>query len=89
MSGERITRANVDARCANVNRRMASRGSVYRYAVEGRNGGIGLDRCYADSPDNAVPGSTIVSTVTFGTKREIADFLHAMMVALDDAAVSA
>jgi hypothetical protein len=26
----------------------------------------------------------MLSTVTLGTKREVADFLHAMMVALDD-----
>jgi len=29
----------------------------------------------------------MVNTITVGTKREIADFLHAAMVALDDAAV--
>lgn len=92
---DRITRANVDERCANVNRRMESRGSVIRYVVEGRNGHFGLGRVTRDPnatidlPDS-VPGRgygwLIQSTVTVGTKREIADFLHAMMVALDDSA---
>lgn len=75
MTGERITRANLDERCANLNRRMAHHGSKYRYAIQGRNGYIGLDR-YC--------GASLVSTVTCGTKREIADFLHAGMVVLDD-----
>jgi hypothetical protein len=75
---ERITRANVDERCANVNRRMEQRGSIVRYAAQGRNGYIGLDRYHAGETWN------MQSTVTCGTKREVAEFLHAMMVALDD-----
>jgi hypothetical protein len=92
---ERITRQNVDERCANLNRRMESRGSVYRYVVEARNGYIGLDRVRRDNnatlnlPDS-VPGRgygwITESTVMCGTKREVADFLHAGMVVLDDAA---
>lgn len=92
---ERITREHVETRCANVNRRMEARGSVYRYVTQGRHGGVGLDRVRRDSnatinlPDS-VPGRgygwITESTVTFGTKREVAEFLHAMMVALDDAA---
>jgi len=94
---ERITRQNVDERCANVNRRMESRGSIYRYATQGRNGYIGLDRFTRDPhpeinlPDS-VPGRglgwILQSTVMCGTKREVADFLHAMMIALDDAATT-
>ena len=90
---ERITRANLELRVENVNRRMESRGSIIRYQVEGRNGYIGLDRFTRDPnatinmPDS-VPGRgygwIMLSNVTNGTKREVADFLHAMMVALDD-----
>lgn len=93
---DRITRANVEERCANLNRRMEERGSAVRYQVEGRNGYIGLDR-YDRDPDatiflpHSVPGRgygwRCLSTVTTGTKREVADFLHAMMVALDDAKI--
>lgn len=86
---ERITRANVEERCANVNRRMESRGSIVRYEVEGRNGYTALDRCHVEYDATRVPDRRLItmSTVTVGTKREVADFLHAMMVALDDAAV--
>jgi hypothetical protein len=86
---ERITRANVDERCANVNRRMESRGSLIRYTVEGRNGHLGLDRMTKDDPADKRERYTIQSTVTVGTKREVAEFLHAMMVALDDSAHTA
>jgi hypothetical protein len=92
---ERITRANLENRIENLNRRMESRGSIYRYQIQARNGYIGLDRFYRDPeatidlPDS-VPGRghgwKAQNTVTVGTKREIGDFLHAMMVALDDAA---
>jgi hypothetical protein len=78
---ERITRKDVDARLESLNRRMADRGSIYRYAVEGRNGYVAIDRV---SP----AGNVTYSTVRCGTKRETAEFLHAMMVALDDAAVT-
>jgi hypothetical protein len=77
---ERITGEQLETRVANVNRRMEQRGSIYRYEAQGRNGYIGLDRV---RPRES--GDTIESTVTCGTKREVADFLHAMMVALDDA----
>jgi hypothetical protein len=80
MTGERITREDVEARLVNLNRRLESRGSAYFWAVQGRYGYIGLDR-YRRS-DGAM-----MSTITAGTKREIADFLRAAMVALDDAAV--
>lgn len=78
---ERVTRQNVEERVANVNRRMSDRGAVVRYAAEGRNGHIGLDRIVLR--DGEWVG--VQATVAVGTKREIADFLHAMMVALDDA----
>ena len=90
---ERITRANLDERCANLNRRMESRGSIIRYQVEARNGYIALDRFDRDPAftlnlPNSVPGRgagwRCLSTVMCGTKREVGDFLHAAMVALDD-----
>ena len=74
---ERITRENVETRVENVNRRMESRGALVRYEAEARNGYIGLDRYDTEGH--------CLSNVTCGTKREVADFLHAMMVALDDA----
>jgi hypothetical protein len=93
---ERITRENLEQRVSNLNRRMEKRGAKYRYQVQGRNGYTGLDRFYRD-PDAAinlpdsVPGRgygwAMHSTVTCGTKREVGDFLHAMMVALDDSEV--
>jgi hypothetical protein len=91
---EKITKANLDARVENLNLRMESHGSAVRYQVQGRNGYTGLDRftrdpdCTLNLPDS-VPGRgagwTMLSTVTTGTKSEVAEFLHAMMVALDDA----
>ena len=74
---ERITRENVERRLENLNARLASRHSVYRYDVQARNGHLCVDR---------MSGQQVVSLVTCGTKREIADALHFMMVALDDAA---
>lgn len=95
---ERITRKNLDERVENLNRRMESAGSKFRYQVEGRRGYTGLDRFYRDpaatiSLPNSVPGRgygwVLQDTVRVGTKGEIAEFLHAMMVALDDARVEA
>jgi hypothetical protein len=68
-----MTKENLEARLENVNRRMESRGSIIRYKLQGRNGYTGLD---------AYPGCRLV---TAGTKREVGTFLHAMIVALDDA----
>src|SRR5690242_9068826 len=92
---ERITRANLEARVENVNRRMHKAGSSIRYQIQGRNGYTALDRFVRDPnaalnlPDS-VPGRgygwTMLSTVTVGTKGEIGNYLTAMMVALDDAA---
>ena len=91
---ERITRANLEERVSNLNRRMEHHGSKVRYGVQSRNGYIGLDRYIrsdekaATSWPDSVPGRGIgwdcLSTVTTGTKREVGDFLYAMMVALDD-----
>lgn len=74
---ERITAEDVAARVANVNRRMAERDVTVRYAEQYRNGYCALDRWDVET-------GSILATVTVGTKREVAEFLHAMMVALDD-----
>ena len=75
---ERTTLATVLDRLENLNRRMECRGSRYRYSVEGRYGYLGLDR-------ETVDGGR-VDTVRTGSKREIAELLWVMTVALDDAA---
>ena len=94
---DRITRANLETRITNVNARMQARGSVYRYQVQERNGYTGLD-CYKRDPDrtlnlpDSVPGRgagwLMIRTLTVGTKREVGDYLSAMMNALDDATVT-
>lgn len=75
---DRITHEDVEARVANVNRRIASTGR--RVVAERRNGYIGLD-------EYAVQGGTTElacqRTITVGTKREVAEYLHAMMVGID------
>jgi hypothetical protein len=73
-----MTWENVETRVGNLNRRFESRGSSIRYELQGRNGSVALDRYHTDG--------RCLSTVTVGTKREVGDFLHAAMVALDDAA---
>lgn len=75
---DRITKEHLQARAANLNGRMESRGSGFRYEVSGRNGYTAIDRTY--------PDGTNVSFVAAGTKTEIGQYLHLMMVALDDAA---
>lgn len=72
-----ITLANLYARCENLNRRHENLGTRVRYSVQGRNGYIGLDRYDVDG--------SMIENMRCGTKREIGEFLHAMMVALDDA----
>lgn len=81
---DRITRANLDERCANVNRRIQNTGR--RVVAEGRNGYIGLDEYRVT--DRLVRGTNLnalecVRTLTVGTKREVGEFLHAMMVGID------
>jgi hypothetical protein len=75
---ERITNETIRARLHNVNRRLAKTDVVW--VTQGRNGAVAIDR--GRRSDGA-----ILSTITVGTKREVADFLHAAMVALDDARV--
>ncbi len=77
---DRVTKSTLETRVDNLNRRMESRGSIYRYAVQGRNSYTALDRMTREGATD--------SLVILGTKREIADYLHLMMVVLDDAAMT-
>lgn len=87
---ERMTMAHLEERCANVNRRIADTG--HAVMVQGRNGYVGLDEYSRDAAaakyaPGSVPGRGIgwdcLRTITVGTKREVGEFLHAMMVGID------
>lgn len=75
MSSGRITNQTIAERTHNVNRRLLHTG--HQVLVERRNDGYGLDEFRPDDP------FVRIRTLTFGTKREVADFLHAMMVGID------
>lgn len=77
MSAQRITKRDLEVRVENLNRRMESRNSMYRYEVSARSGYTAIDRVR--------PSGDMVNVVRVGTKREVGEFLYAMMVALDDA----
>lgn len=82
MTTERITLANLEQRCENVNRRLEGTGRTVQ--VQGRNGGVGLDEYQAGLVTaHRVYAPQCVRTLTFGTKREVGEFLHAMMVGID------
>lgn len=65
-------------RSENVNRRInhgwATDGFRHHVQVEYRNGHVAVDE---------YEGDICLRTLTVGTKREVADFLHAMMVGID------
>lgn len=69
---ERITKSAVVVRAQNVTQRLQASGRGV--AVEWRNGYCALDE---------YQGSTCLRTITVGTTREVAEFLHAMMVGID------
>lgn len=69
---ERMTNAQIYERSANLNRRLKTSGRHVQ--AEQRNGYWALDE---------YKGTACVRTITAGTKREVADFLHAMMVGID------
>jgi hypothetical protein len=69
---ERITQKTLDLRVGNVNRRLEGTGLSVN--AQSRNGWTGLDE-YRDGK--------VQRMITAGTKREVADFLHAMMVGID------
>jgi len=78
---DRITKTTLLARMHNVNRRISPGVNASEWAhsgryvyVESRNGHTALDE-YRDGE--------CVRTIMVGTKREVADFLHAMMVGID------
>ena len=70
---ERMTYDTVQKRADNVNRRL--RPNARKVVPERRNGHVGLDECRTDG--------AVLRTITVGTTREIAEFLHAMMVGID------
>ena len=68
----RITQSDLNERCANLNRRLTNGRQVI---AQGRNGYVGLDE-YNET-------GSLVRTITAGTKREVGEFLFAMMVGID------
>ena len=70
---ETITRLTLDARCENLNRRLRPTGR--HVELQNRNGYVAIDEYRG--------AGFCVRTITAGTKREIANFLHAMMVGMD------
>lgn len=72
MSTDRITVRDLETRAANVNRRIESSGR--HVEVQGRNGGYSIDE---------YRGGDCIRLIRAGTKREMAEFLHAMMVGID------
>lgn len=80
---ERITKSDVVVRAQNVNRRLHPIGRSV--SVEWRNGYCALDEYKREYDVRLVPDErwTCVRTITAGTTREIADFLHAMIVGID------
>jgi len=79
---ERITIDGVRERAVNVNRRLE--GSGRGVVVEQRNGHVALDEyrvTYGFSGQSTF--DACLRTITVGTKREVAEFLHAMMVGID------
>lgn len=76
---ERTTKADLDRRVANVNRRLENFGSPIRYAAASRYGYTALDRYRTN-------GNFAGDPIICGTKREVAEALWAIMRALDDAA---
>lgn len=92
MTTDRITLADIEARVGNVNRRLTNGRKVFS---QGRNGYIGLDEYYDNHDatdcqrihgDSYCNSGVMVRTITCGTKREIGEFLNAMMVGIDLAA---
>lgn len=77
---ERITRAHLDVRIESLNARMERCKSRYRYGLIHSSGRFMLDR-FRVRPNE---GHIHISTVTTGTKSEIAHSIYAMCTALDD-----
>ena len=75
---ERTTKAQLAQRLENLNRRMESRGSSIRYAIQSHSGSTHL---YRDRIDGAR-----IDHVHAGTSGQVSDWLWLMMNALDDSA---
>ncbi len=76
---ETITKQTLETRAQNVNRRLRPEGQPFSVKghyvyVQYQNGGAELQE---------YDGGACQRALTFGTKREVADFLHAMMVGMD------
>lgn len=81
---DRITKKQLHERCTNVNRRLRAAGSGRAVNVQDRSGYTALDEY---DVSKHVAFSICVRTITVGTKREIGEYLNAMMIALDLASV--
>lgn len=79
---DRITLANLEQRARNLNRRLEGTGRGV--AVESHSGHVSLYETFRDPEREATPYVWQVrDTITVGTKREIGDFLRAMMLGID------
>jgi len=79
---DRITKDVLNERVRNVNRRLNPGKTPVefdRYVLtQGRNGATALDEYRREGTK-----MVCLRTITVGTKREVAEFLHAMMVGID------
>ncbi len=68
---ERVTNENLSNRVTAANRQLQVAGVGGQFVAQGRNGYTGLDYC--DSI------GTVIRTLTCGTKREVYDYLGAVI----------
>lgn len=73
---ERYTRKDIDARVDSVNRRLESHKSARRVVAQEGSGHTNLYEIRADD-------RSYITLITAGTKREIAEYLSAMMTGMD------
>lgn len=86
MTAERMTMATLNERLNNLNRRLQP--TNRKLIAQARNGYIGLDEYLVEHDPEFpahfnIPRFVMLRTVTTGTKRECAEFVHAMMVGID------
>jgi hypothetical protein len=79
-----MTCENIRERCDNLNRRMRRRGLPVRYFAQQRYGYTAVDRYRCVSDGSGERCEMVDGPIVAGTKNEVGQFLHAMMVALDD-----
>ena len=75
---DRIKRSDVDARAQQVSDMLRG----LKVIAQGRNGYIGLD-LYQREGEHIQPRFTMVKTLTTGTKREVYEYLGAMLATLE------